>query len=92
LTAQEAMVYFWLRVVCRDEGIACEGHFLYETYFIPYGCSCQVVGSVADPHHLDADPDPDPVCHFDPDPRFQLNPDPNPSFQRKAQNLEKVLK
>ncbi len=26
------------------------------------------LGSVADPHHLDADPDPDPASHFDADP------------------------
>jgi len=25
-------------------------------------------GSVADPHHFDADPDPDPAFHFDADP------------------------
>jgi hypothetical protein len=31
-----------------------------------------------------ADADPDPACHFD--------ADPNPNFQRKAQNLGKVLK
>jgi hypothetical protein len=37
--------------------------------------------SVADPHHLDADPDP--ACHFD--------AYPDPSFQIKAQNLDKVL-
>jgi hypothetical protein len=62
--------------------------------------------SVADPHHIDADPDPachsdadpDPACHFDagPDPTFHfdadLDPDPDPSFQIKAENLEKVLK
>ncbi len=39
--------------------------------------------SVADPYHFDADPDPDPACHFD--------PDPDPSSQIKAQNFE-VLK
>jgi hypothetical protein len=47
---------------------------------------------------VDADPDLDPVCHFDesldPDHTFNFdrNPDPDPSFQIKAQNLEKVLK
>jgi hypothetical protein len=47
--------------------------------------------SVADPHHLDADPDP--TFHFDadPDPAFHLNADPDPSFQIKARNL-KVLR
>jgi hypothetical protein len=39
---------------------------------------------VTDPHHIDADADPDPTFHFD--------PDLDPSFQLKAQNLEKVLK
>ncbi len=42
--------------------------------------------SVADPHYVDADPDPDPTFHFEAD------PDPDPSFQIKAQNLEKLLK
>ncbi len=44
--------------------------------------------------------DPDPACHFDavqdPEPTFHFdanaNPDLDPSFQIKAQNLEKVLK
>ncbi len=51
-----------------------------------------VLYSVADPHHLEADPDPS--CHFDadPDPTFHFDAGPNPSFQIKAQNLEKVLK
>jgi hypothetical protein len=47
--------------------------------------------------HFDADPDP--ACHFDadldPDPTFHFLADPvlnpHPSFQIKAQNLEKVL-
>jgi len=43
---------------------------------------------VADPHHLDADPDP--AFHFDADP--DSDPDPVPSFQMKAQSLEKLLK
>jgi hypothetical protein len=38
------------------------------------------LGSVADPHHIDANPDPacyfdadpDPTCHFDADPTFTL--------------------
>ncbi len=55
------------------------------------------VPSVADSHHIDADPypachhdaDPDPASHFDadadPDPdfHFDANPDPDPSFQIK---------
>ncbi len=46
---------------------------------------------VADPHHVDADPDP--ACRFDADPdpdpacHFDANPDPDPCFQIKAQNL-----
>jgi len=43
-----------------------------------------------------ADPVPDPACLFDPDPdpacHFYADSDPDPSFQIKAQNLEKVLK
>jgi hypothetical protein len=37
------------------------------------------ITSVADPHHVDADPDPIPPCHFDadPDPAFQLDTDPH---------------
>jgi hypothetical protein len=59
--------------------------------------------SAADPHQRDADPDPschfdgdpdfDAACHFDadPDPTFPFDADPNavPSFQAKAQNLER---
>jgi hypothetical protein len=41
------------------------------------------------------DSDPDPACHFDADPdlepTFHFDADPDPSFQIKAQNLEKVL-
>jgi hypothetical protein len=56
-----------------------------------------VSGSVADPHPIYADPDPDPSCHFDEDPdpdpacHFHDDPDPEPSFQIKAQNFENVL-
>jgi hypothetical protein len=36
-------------------------------------------GNVADPHHVDANPDP--AFHFDadPDPTFQFDPDPDPT-------------
>jgi hypothetical protein len=50
------------------------------------------------PLHFDADPDPafhfdaDPAYQVDADPTFQLDADPDPSFQLKAQNLEKLLK
>ncbi len=50
--------------------------------------------SVADPHHIDADPDPtfhfdvdpDPACHFgaDPDPAFHFDADPDPAFHFDA--------
>jgi hypothetical protein len=47
--------------------------------------------SVADPHHVDAYPDPVPACNFDADLErtfhFDAQPDPDPSFQIKAQNL-----
>jgi hypothetical protein len=59
-----------------------------------------ILRSVADPHHIDADPDharhfnadADPACHFDADPdpacHFDADADPdpdqNPSFQMKA--------
>ncbi len=68
----------------------------------------RLLTNVADPHHFDADLDPDPACHFDsdpdpdPDPTFHFDPDPDPTFhfdpdldpssQIKAENLEKVLK
>jgi hypothetical protein len=51
--------------------------------------------SVADPHHVDASPgpDPDPACHFDADPdpacHFYADPDPSDtSFQIKAQSAQ----
>ncbi len=49
--------------------------------------------SFEDPHHFDADPDPDPAFDFaaDPDPIFYFDavpdPDPDSSFKIKAQNL-----
>jgi hypothetical protein len=44
-----------------------------------------VACSVADPHHLDADPDLDPVCHSfkadpDPDPTYHFHADPDPDL------------
>jgi hypothetical protein len=51
--------------------------------------------SFEDPHHFDADPDPDPAFDFaaDPDPIFYFDavpdPDPDSSFKIKAQNLPK---
>jgi hypothetical protein len=61
----------------------------------------EIISSVTDLHHFDANPDPDPTFHFDadgdpdPDPTFHFNtdldPDPELSFQIKAQYLEKVL-
>jgi hypothetical protein len=61
-----------------------------------------ITTSGADQHHIDADPDwdstfhfeanpdPDPACHFDADP--DADADPDPSFQIKAQTLDKMLK
>ncbi len=49
-----------------------------------------------DPHHVDADPDS--TYHPDADPDLTFHPDadpdpnPDPSFQIKAQTIEKVLK
>ncbi len=67
-----------------------------------------VADSVVDPHHFNADPDPDPACHFDADPDITFpfdadadsdptfhsyaDPDPEPSFQIKVQTPENVLK
>ncbi len=42
------------------------------------------------PHHVDADVDPD--ANPDLYPTFHFDADPDPSFQIKVQNLEKVLK
>ncbi len=59
----------------------------------------QSTTSVADTHHIDADPDhafhfdadPDPACHFDadpdPDPTFRSDADPDPSLQINAQKV-----
>ncbi len=43
--------------------------------------------------HLDADPDPAYFFDADSDPTFHFDADldPDPRFQKKAQNLEKVL-
>jgi hypothetical protein len=51
-----------------------------------------LLSTVADPHHLDGDPDP--ACHFDADLTFHSDtePDPDLSFHIKAQTHEKVLK
>jgi hypothetical protein len=54
------------------------------------------LNSVANPHHINADPDP--ACHFnedaDPDPAFHFDavPDLDSSFQINAQNLKKGRK
>jgi hypothetical protein len=54
--------------------------------------------SFTKPHQFDADPDPDPACHFDvdadpdPDPTVHFDADLVTSFKIKAQNLEKVFK
>jgi|LakMenEpi03Aug12_release.lakeMendotaPanAssembly.Ray.scaffolds.fasta_scaffold5264843_1 hypothetical protein len=48
--------------------------------------SATILTSVSNPHHIDADPDPDPPCHFDADPDLTFHSDavPDPSFQIKA--------
>jgi hypothetical protein len=38
----------------------------------------QFLGRFADPHNLNADPDPDFHCNVDPDPDFHFNVDPDP--------------
>jgi hypothetical protein len=47
-----------------------------------------------DPHHVDADPDSTYHRDADPDSTYypDAHPDPDPSFQIKAQPVEKVLK
>jgi hypothetical protein len=40
-----------------------------------------LVFSVADPHHVDADPEPAFHVHVDPDPTFHPDADPDPTFQ-----------
>jgi hypothetical protein len=51
----------------------------------------ELQSSGADPHHLDADPDP--ACNFgaDPDPIFHFDADPDSSFQIKVQNFWLVI-
>ena len=49
--------------------------------------------SVADPHHLDADPDPAFHLDADPDPTFQFDADPDPAniLHIKAHSQQTVL-
>jgi hypothetical protein len=90
---------------------------LYCLRYLISNLACVYTTSVADPHQLDADPDP--ACYFDGDPvadpdsashfdtvqirillvvltRVRIlhftKADPDPSFQTKAQTLEKELK
>jgi hypothetical protein len=69
-----------------------------------YGFHFKCCGSVG--YHFDADPDPDATYHPDADPDSDFlfdadpgptfhpdaDPDPDPSFKKKAQTYEKVLK
>jgi hypothetical protein len=48
--------------------------------------------SVVEPHHFDEVPDADADAFPDSTYHPDADPDPHPSFQIKAQNLEKVLK
>ncbi len=45
-----------------------------------------------DPHHIDAEPDLPYHPDADSDSDILFDADPDPSFQKKAQTLEKVLK
>ncbi len=71
--------------------LACCGAELLCLSFSPPGFE----PSVADQHHYDADPNPDPICHFgsdrDPDPACHFDADPDPCFQLKDQSLAKLL-
>jgi hypothetical protein len=55
--------------------------FLKISFLLTFFC---LFASVADPHHVDADPDP--ACHFDPDPdqdpacHCDADPDPVSTF------------
>jgi len=70
-----------LRLVSEDSGTGL-GPIILSSTCVP-NIVALARSSVADPHHLDADPDPDPACHFDtdpdPDPAFHFEADPDPS-------------
>jgi hypothetical protein len=73
----------------------CEAHSVQDNIILSFMWYSNLVnklcyysrGGVADQRHFDASPNPDLASHFDADP----DPDQDPSFQIKAQNLEKVL-
>jgi hypothetical protein len=46
---------------------------------------------VADPHHLDADPDPAFHFHADPDPDFHFYADPDPAHHQMDENLRPLV-
>jgi hypothetical protein len=56
-----------------------------------------LAGSVADAHHFDADPHPNPACHFDADLdlestyHFDADPNPDPTFQFDAAGPQHCL-
>ncbi len=68
-----------LRLTCSKTALAkcccqkAENFGLNRKAIFSHSCFVtEPVTSVADPHHLDADSDPDPACHFNADP----DPDP----------------
>jgi hypothetical protein len=75
--------YRQLRLVSEDSGTGLGPIILSSTFCVPKIVAL-ARSSVADPHHFDADPDPDTAYHFhaDPDPyptchlRIHANPDP----------------
>jgi hypothetical protein len=48
---------------------------------------------VADPHHFNVDPDPEPAFHFymDPDPAFHVNAYPDPAPYQSDGNLRPLV-
>jgi hypothetical protein len=69
----------WRDTIFREVGTVTV--FLFYFNEDPHTKSLIIPISVADPHHLGADPDP--ACHFGPNPdlHFDVDPDPDPSFQ-----------
>ncbi len=67
----------------------------YESHFIDGSQLLHTFTSIADPHHVDADPDlvfhsdadPDPASHFDadPDPAWHFDADPDPTYHFDAE-------
>jgi hypothetical protein len=70
--------------------------FVATIFLAPRGLDLWVSGSVADPHHFDADPDfhfdadPDSTFLFEAeaDPTFHLDTDPDPAHHKSDSNLK----